>query len=389
MAKSIPAMVTPEVLKWARELDGISVEEIAAKMKIAPEKILSWECGSSLPTLRQAKDLARKYRIPFVYFFLPDIPKKEKRLDKTDYRTLGNIGRGPGVSRELSWFLRDIEDRRDAMISLYEQEGREPVRFPLKMDCDAGDDVIAEAVRKLLELTDEVQFNFRKPERALSHCMQALEKSDVLVFQSAKVQLSEMRGLSAAYEKMPIIALNRKDEASARLFTLCHELVHIVTRTSGICVETSETDNSRHETEMKCNRIAGSVLVPMDRLSSHPVVSEIKAHGFTDARIRRISADFAVSREVILHRLWEMNVITKNEYFNTLKRYSADYQTRKEEREDGYIPHYLNIGTQLGKLYARTVLNAYYTDEISVRDASGYLMNLKLNSFEKLEGWCF
>ena len=33
MAKSIPALVTPEVLVWARELDAISVDEIASKMK--------------------------------------------------------------------------------------------------------------------------------------------------------------------------------------------------------------------------------------------------------------------------------------------------------------------------------------------------------------------
>lgn len=70
---------------------------------------------------------------------------------------------------------------------------------------------------------------FRKPEVALSHCIRVLEKWDVLIFQATKIAPSEMRGLSIAYERMPIIALNRKDEPSARLFTLCHELVHIVT----------------------------------------------------------------------------------------------------------------------------------------------------------------
>ena len=34
MAKSIPAIVTPEVLRWARELDRISVDEIALKLKV-------------------------------------------------------------------------------------------------------------------------------------------------------------------------------------------------------------------------------------------------------------------------------------------------------------------------------------------------------------------
>ena len=41
MAKSIPALVTPEVLQWARSLDRISVEEIAQKLKVDVAKIQS------------------------------------------------------------------------------------------------------------------------------------------------------------------------------------------------------------------------------------------------------------------------------------------------------------------------------------------------------------
>ena len=66
MAKSIPALVTPEVLRWARELDRISIAEIAPKLKVSEEKILAWESGQEYPTLLQAKDLAKRYRVPFV-----------------------------------------------------------------------------------------------------------------------------------------------------------------------------------------------------------------------------------------------------------------------------------------------------------------------------------
>lgn len=51
MAKSIPAIITPEVLAWARNLDGITIDDIAAKLHTAPEKILSWEQGTSYPTV--------------------------------------------------------------------------------------------------------------------------------------------------------------------------------------------------------------------------------------------------------------------------------------------------------------------------------------------------
>lgn len=389
MAKAIPAIVTAEVLVWARNLDSISVDDIAEKMHTTPEKIRSWEQGTSYPTLKQAKDLAKQYRVPFVFFYLPDTPKKKKRLEKTDYRTFGNIGDGINTSRELRWFLRDIEDRRDAMISLYEADNREPLPFPISLDSGASNSEIAEAIRNLLELTDDTQRKFRKPEVALSHCIQVLEKWDVLVFQAIKIVPSEMRGLSIAYDRMPIIALNRKDEASARLFTLCHELVHIVTRTSGICTETLEQSNSKNALEMKCNQIAGMVLVPMDKLSSHSTISKIMEYGFDDTYIHQISRDFAVSKEVILHGLWEMGIITRDEYFDILARYSNEYKAYKAKQKKGFLPPHTDAGTQVGKLYARTVLNSYYTDRISARDASGYLLNLKAKNFEKLERWCF
>lgn len=389
MAKSIPAIITPEVLAWARNLDGITIDDIAAKLHTAPEKILSWEQGTSYPTVTQAKNLAKQYRVPFVYFYLPDTPKKLKRLEKTDYRTFGNNGNSIITSRELRWFLRDIEDRRDAVLSLYEEEKREPLSFPIKLSAGADMEEIAAAIRNLLELTEDIQCKFRKPEVALSHCIRVLEKWDVLIFQATKIAPSEMRGLSIAYERMPIIALNRKDEPSARLFTLCHELVHIVTHTSGICNDVNENSVSQNVMEMKCNQIAGKILVPLNELSSHPTIGKIRKYGFDDSYVYQVSRDFAVSKEVILHALWEMKIITRENYFDILARYIDEYKSYKAKKKGGFFPPATDTGTQVGKLYARTILNAYYTDKISARDASGYLLNLKTKNFEKLERWCF
>lgn len=389
MAKSIPAIITPEVLAWARNLDGITIDDIAAKLHTAPEKILSWEQGTSYPTVTQAKNLAKQYRVPFVYFYLPDTPKKLKRLEKTDYRTFGNNGNSIITSRELRWFLRDIEDRRDAVLSLYEEEKREPLSFPIKLSAGADMEEIAAAIRNLLELTEDIQCKFRKPEVALSHCIRVLEKWDVLIFQATKIAPSEMRGLSIAYERMPIIALNRKDEPSARLFTLCHELVHIVTHTSGICNDVNENSVSQNVMEMKCNQIAGKILVPLNELSSHPTIGKIRKYGFDDSYVYQVSRDFAVSKEVILHALWEMKIITRENYFDILARYIDEYKSYKAKKKGGFLPPATDTGTQVGNLYARTILNAYYTDKISARDASGYLLNLKTKNFEKLERWCF
>ena len=161
MAKSIPAIVTPEVLRWARGLDRISVDEIAPKLKVDVAKIEAWENGSEHPTLPQAKSLAKQYRVPFAYFYLPDTPQKAKRLDKVDYRTFGNWGIEE-MSRELRWFLRDIEERRDTMVELYQESELEPVPFTLNLSVDSTEETLAMQLRNILSLSDDIQIKLLK-----------------------------------------------------------------------------------------------------------------------------------------------------------------------------------------------------------------------------------
>ena len=390
MAKSIPAIITPEVLQWARELDMMTIDEVSTKLKVSADKVIAWENGTEYPTFNQAKNLAKQYRVPFAYFYLPDIPRKVKRLDKVDYRTFGNIGTTIDMSRELRWFLRDIEERRDTMINLYTENEISITPFTNKIAIESTEQDIANAIRDLLELTNDKQKHFRKPEVALSYCIAKLEEQDFLIFQAAKVSPSEMRGLSIAYDEFPIIALNRKDENSARLFTLFHELVHILTRTSGICNDIGRDDISNNRIELLCNKIAGIALVPEKQLKANDNISNIKKYGLDDIYVNALARDFAVSKEVIINRLWSIGLINKSTYFYTLKRYSAEYLAYKNKKKKaGFIPPALDKGTQVGKLYAKTILSAYRSDKISPREASSYLLGLRVQHFGTVERWCY
>lgn len=388
MSKSIPAIVTPEVLQWARSLDRITVDEIARKLKVDVAKVEAWESGNEYPTLLQAKNLAKQYRIPFAYLYLPDTPQKTKRLEKVDYRTFGNWGVND-MSREMRWFLRDVEDRRDTMIELYGETEMEPSPFTLKIPLETTEELFAAQIRNLLSLTDEVQIKLRKPEAALSYCISMLEAKDFLIFQAAKIQPEEMRGLSVAYDIFPIIALNRKDEPSARLFTLIHELVHIMTRTSGVCNDMSRDKSQLSQTELFCNKIAGLALVPTDTLKQNKRVSLIQRYGLDDTYVSALAKDFAVSREVVLHRLWDIKIIGKTTYFDTLSRYSEEYMAYKRKRPNGFLPPALDKGTQVGKLYTKAVISAYHAEKLSPREASNYLLGLRVKHFEAIERWCY
>ena len=287
-------------------------------------------------------------------------------------------------------YREDISKQMGHDIELYQAPELEPIPFTLNLSVDSTEETLAMQIRKILALNDDKQIKFRKPEVALSYCIAKLEEQDFLVFQAAKIQPEEMRGLSVAYDTFPIIALNRKDEPSARLFTLLHELVHIITRTSGICNDMSQDKSNIGQMELFCNNIAGLALVPTEQLVQNKHIQSIQKYGLDDTYISALARDFAVSREVILHRLWDIGIIEKTSYFDTLKRYSDEYIAYKNRRKsDGFLPPALDKGTQVGKLYTKTVMSAYHADKLSPREASSCLLGLRVKHFGAIERWCY
>jgi Zn-dependent peptidase ImmA (M78 family) len=168
-----------------------------------------------------------------------------------------------------------------------------------------------------------------------------------------------------------------------------HELAHLVLGLSSVCNDISEKSTSNNKTELLCNNIAGLALVPAIRFKQHPDIDAVRKFGLDDTHVRSIARDFAVSKEVILHRLWSEGIIEKQLYFDTLKRYNEEYLQYQAKKPKGFLPPVLDKGTQIGKLYARTVLTSYHTQSISTRDASNFLLNLSAHHFAKMEGWCF
>ena len=78
MGKSIPAIVTPEVLQWARGLDRISIEEIALKLKVDVAKIEAWKMEASIPLCHKQKDLRSNIVFHLLTYIFLILRKKQK-----------------------------------------------------------------------------------------------------------------------------------------------------------------------------------------------------------------------------------------------------------------------------------------------------------------------
>src|SRR5689334_4325642 len=68
------AYITPELLRWAREREGLTRLEAARRLHVSLELWEEWESGYALPTLRQAEELANRLNVPLGYLFLSEPP---------------------------------------------------------------------------------------------------------------------------------------------------------------------------------------------------------------------------------------------------------------------------------------------------------------------------
>jgi len=133
----------------------------------------------------------------------------------------------------------------------------------------------------------EAQATWRSPYEALNAWKTAVEVKGILVFQATKIDMIEMRGISIHLRPFPIVILNSADAPNGRVFTIMHELAHILLKESGLC-DFRESDGGSAEDyakEVYCNMVAGTVLVPTDAFLKNEITSSNDGPTWSDEAI--------------------------------------------------------------------------------------------------------
>ncbi len=183
----------------------------------------------------------------------------------------------------------------------------------------------------------------------------------ILIFETDGLLLEEMRGLCIFHEEIPIILLNGKDTTNGRIFSLFHELTHLLLGESAIC-----ENNELSEEEIFCNAVAGEFLVPADDLSNN-------AHIISTDSIIELSHLYGVSTHVILRRLYDTHNISHNEY-NSRVETLKEFSTSKSKGSGGN--YFNNVIKYNSESYCAVVLEAYENGIINSGEFSKFT-NLK------------
>ena len=371
---SFTVSVKPSILLWARQSIGKSIEDVAKKIKEKENTINNWESGTSKPSYAQIEKLASVYKRPLAAFLLSK-PPQEPPLPK-DYRTELSIKHKPLTSNTLL----AIRKARKLQISAIElnKELNNPIKpISIRASLSQNPEEVAEIVRAEIVPNDFAISTVKSSDEAFEAWKKLLENNGVFVFQIG-IQQREIKGFSIIEGSLPAIIVKKSDEANSKLFSLFHELTHILLNDSGICDMIEDTLSPN--IEKFCNHFAGAFLVPAEKLLNHYLVIQNKQSRIWDKHnLNVIANEFKVSKEVILRRLLILGRTTNDFYKRWREKYVKEYRPFGKGRRD---PAKACI-KERGDKYVSMVFSAYEQAKINTLDAADYL-GVKIDQIPKV-----
>ena len=387
-----PISVNPQVLRWARTSLGLSQEEVAQRMNKKARELDTWERGEASPTYIQLEKLAYEiYKRPIALFFFPEVPEEE--TIEQEFRTLPK----EELLRLSPWMRYLLRKARVLQLNLAELYGGvNPAKRRVLHDLDFASSVaatdMAKQVRTYLGIELDQQQAWKNTEDALKHWREVLEECGVFVFKDTFKPPGKKRvdtddipfsGFCLYDPDFPIIYVNNNNTKSRQIFTLFHELAHLLMHTGGIdtrqdnYIEHMIGDNRR--IEVLCNLFAAEFLVP-----SYDFEARSASVSIDDYAIENWASLYCVSRETILRRLLDQGRVRQQDYEQQVQQWSKDQMGSEGTGGD----YYRTKGAYLGERYIELVFSHYHQGHISVEQAADYL-GARAKNVPRIEEWLF
>lgn len=362
--------INPSILKWARETAGLSIQDVVRKLdrrRITEETVKAWENGEAAPDYMQLERLAYEvYKRPLALFFFPHPPPEE--TPRQAFRTLPD-SEIEQLPQRIRFLLRQAKSLQLNVQELYGGVNPTPLQIlrDLPFDIDAPVPELAKTVRQFLGINLEEQFRWRSLVEAFKGWRDALEEHGVLVFKDAFKEDS-VSGFCLHDDNFPLIYVNNTKPYAHQIFTLFHELAHLLSGTGGIDTPVEKyidfLEGRDREIEILCSSFASAFLVPQEdfdsRIPQAPISEEI---------VVGLAEKYRVSREVILRRLRDKRLVSHQEY----GRLVAKWRIAKLARTGQGGDYYRTKGAYLGERYLELVFSTFYQNKITVDQLADYL----------------
>ncbi len=342
------------------------IQKAAAKLESSTiakfPKINHWINGEAFPTLNQLIKLAKASHFPLGYFFLEEIPIKEIKIPH--YRT--NANTPYKASDNLKDTIQIIQKRQYWARDILIEWGNKPLKFAGKFSIESDLQEVVDTLRFILDLNQYWAKDLHNWREALKLLIQKTEEAGIFVVMNGvvdsnthrKLDVEEFRGFVLYDEIAPFVFINGADSVSGKIFTIVHELVHVLVGHSA-SFDLKKFIASDNDIEQFCDRVTAEFLVPKDALLAQINIFDIKG----------LARYFKVSEIVIARRLLDLGELSKKQFLHFYWDYTKRLEEFKKEKNTKGGNFYNTVPYRISKRFFKLVNTALKSEKILYREA--------------------
>jgi Zn-dependent peptidase ImmA (M78 family) len=265
------------------------------------------------------------------------------------------------LTADTLYALRDARAFQDSLREL--SAGRNPAERQIVRDIQATPDdpeQLGRRVRAYLAINEATQTAWPGAREAMKAWREAVEAAGVFVFKRS-FESREISGFCLDDPQFPVIVINNSTPSTRQIFTLFHELGHLLFGVSSISKDDPEfidrMDPAVRRIEIACNRFAAEVILPA-AWTNWTVLDSQSVMSFVSQVARR----FCVSREVVLRRLLDRDVVNRSVYAAMTREWNDEVDVRAK----GGGSYYATQSAYLGGAFLSLAFSKYRSGSISL-----------------------
>ena len=377
---SITVDIAPEVLTWAlKQADDVVIDTSVLS------RVQQWIEGIKQPTFNQIEELSKKTRVPLGYFFLKTPPKEDIKL--VDFRTVDSVEL-INPSRELVDTISDMERICSWLHDYRVEEGFDTCKAVGYVKGKKDPVEIAKLIRDYLGITKDWYTETSGANESFSYIRERINQIGITIMMSGIVRnntrralnVEEFRAFALIDDMAPLIFINSADSYGGRLFSLFHELAHIILGENDLFNDRQRTIAKVSATETLCNGIAAELLVPRDDF-----ISEWDNNTAEDVfdKVSSIAKKYHSGLIVIARKALDNGRLSGNEYNEIAKRVIEKFRESREEKESGGGNFYNTLSSRVDRILVQSICTGLSEGHITYPEAFR-LTNTNMKTFPDL-----
>lgn len=330
-------------LKFARELNGLTLKEVADEMHVSHQSISKWENNRSVPGFNELEHLGNYLKTGRLFFFsTKDLP--ENNSATFFRRNISVTKRNRKMAEHNAKLFSYVESSLSELLNLkYYQE----LNFAL-----SNKKFIQLSPETIERVANNVRNIFKAGIGPISNVTLLIERLGIRVA-FKDFSLEQIDAVTESLNNRQYIVINTYNRSSVRIrFNLAHELGHVLLHSKYSEGEISNSSN-RKRIEWEANYFAGCLLMPEKGIAQDMVYTNL-------SYLTGLKNHWKVSIQALVTRGIQIGLIDETQGLHLRQQISRN-GWRKEEPLDKKLPIeypiFLKKAIEFNDMSEKSILN--------------------------------